>query len=441
MRGILRDTFRGLLARPVRTLLQWVTFGLGFALVLMVVAGLEGGRSQIRESLYNLGVDVIAVFNPLEVKVSHLPRIGDLPAARLAPTIKIGTAGDRLIDRQAYLSLRQELGGDVRQVLPFGIEMTSIEYVGFTRNTTLMTTRPGFAEILRTGLLAGRFLREDDEFVSGGISPVALDEALARDFAKDDPGSLVGKVIPFTRGGTTEQGRVVGIVTDPIVLRQHLNVFDSQASARTLSARRLEFTNLYLPFRVEEDRLQGIIIQAHGAEDIAETERRLDTFFEERGIVPYYHVMKHWVESVLEVVERASLLLHFFWVVSLIVLIVISGTIALLAVEERYPEIAIQRVEGAPIARVVTALLGEGIILALASLPLGAAIGHLLWHGWPAIGIDGLGVAIGFEPALSPGTFVTIGALLLVTGAMAYVLPAYRLAKLPPAYALGRFEN
>lgn len=441
MKSLAYDIWRGIGMRPVRSILQWLTFACGFALVLLVVGGLGGGRAQVRDTLYNLGVDVIAMFNPLEVKVSHLPQAQNVPGVSRLPMVRLGSAGERRLDREAFFELRETFGSEVRQVLPFGIEMTTARFRSKAMNTTLMTTGPGFTQILRTGILSGRFLDESDRYVSGEVNPVALDEALARSLNEEDPGALVGERIEFTRDGETQAGVVVGVVTDPIVLRQHLSVLDSQASARALPLRRLEFTNLYLPFREQEDELQGVMVQALEAAQIDPLRDSLGEFFDARGIDPYYHVMKRWVDEVLAVVDRASALMHFFWILSLAVLVVISATIAVLAVEERYTEIAICRVEGAPVSRVVTALLGEGVVLSLASLPLGWLIANGLWYGWPAVGIEGLGAMLDLQPVLPWPTLVGVASLLILTGALAYVLPAYRVAHLPPAYSLGRFEN
>ena len=168
--------------------------------------------------------------------------------------------------------------------------------------------------------------------------------------------------------------------------------------------------------------------------DIDAIGQQMATFFAERGADPYYHVQKQWVDSIAEIVDRFSALSHFFWLLDLLVVLVLAGTIALLAVEERYHEIAIRRVEGASVSQVVWPLVGEGALLALASVPLGYLLARWILSqfvtpilAWPPI-LPGLAL-MGLPP------------LFLLVGIASNLRPARRVARLSPTVVLREYEG
>jgi putative ABC transport system permease protein len=137
-----------------------------------------------------------------------------------------------------------------------------------------------------------------------------------------------------------------------------------------------------------------------------------------------------WVDSLVDIVDRFSFLTHFLWMVDLAGVLILVGTIAMLAVEERYAEVAIRRAEGARVSEVVMPLLGEGITLALVALPIG--YGLALW-----ILEQFVQPVLVWEPRLPQLAIYGTPVLLLLVGIATNLLPARRVARISPARVLG----
>jgi len=416
---MLRTAITAILRHPGRSTLLVLTFALGFASVLAVVATIEGGRRSIRSDVLSLGVDVVAALNPVD--------LGPLPAlGSLAP-------GTRPVDAAAASELAAELGDSVAAVIPLRMELGLVAAPGRTVTTTLMATSPRFAGVMRSGLLAGRFLDAHDRFPGpespGARVPVVLDEALARLIAPESPGELVGEEIALTRAGLARPAVVVGVMRDPISLRRHLDAFDGQAGARAVVAKRLEFRNVYLPWRADADPPSGVLVQLHDPEDADLALPRLEAFFSARGMRPYIYAQRSWAEFVIGIVDRFSSLSHFIWVVDLLVVVLLTATISLLSVDERTSEVALRRAEGATRAQVVRPLLVEATLLALLSMPIGYALGRAVLE-------FGIRPVLDWPPYLPPLAVWGTPAAVLLAAWLAHLLPARRIARLEPAAVL-----
>lgn len=414
---MIKNAILPILHHPGRSALLVLTFGLGFASVLTMVATIEGGRRSIHDDATALGVDIIACLNP--VSIGPLPVVGSFGE------------GERPIDAAAALELGDALGDDVHAVVPMRLELVLVRDDVRTATTTLMATTHEFGGVVRSGILAGRFLDAGDHYPDepGRPVPAVLDEALARDFAPDDPARLVGTSLSLFRGGKRGVVTVLGVVRDPISLRKHLQAFDGQSQARQVSARRLEFKNVYVPWRPEVDAPSGVLVQLNDPDDVEAIVPRLDAFFSARGMKPFFHVQRTWVQFVIDIVDRFSSLSHFFWAIGLIVVVALTGTISLMSVEERFGEVALRRAEGATRLDVVLPLWGESTILALLSMPVGYGI---------AQGIIAFGVRpiLDWPPYLPPLAIWGTPVVVLVVAWCAYLLPARWVARLEPAAVL-----
>jgi hypothetical protein len=416
-----REVWIPIVRHPGRSTLLVLTFALGFASVLATVATIEGGRRSIREDVMSLGVDVIAALNPIEM--AHIPLLGAL------------ARGKRPIDAPAASDLGIELGDTVRAVIPLRMELVLVRAEERAVATTAMATTPRFEGVLRTGLLAGRFLDGGDRVHDDPEIPVpaVLDEALARELG-GDPAAHVGRELTLLRDGRPGRVRIVGVLRDPISLRRHLEAFDGQARARAVTARRLEFKNIYLPWRAAVDAPSGVLVQLHDPDDAEAVLPRLEAFFAERSMSPYYHVQRRWVDFVIEIVDRFSSLSHFIWVVDLLVVVILTATISLLSVDERAGEVALRRAEGATRAQVVLPLLGEATLLAILSIPLGYAIGSAILE-------YGIRPVLDWPPHLPPLAVWGTPASIVAAAWLAHLLPARRIARLEPAAVLAEHRE
>lgn len=416
----MRVAIAAILRHPGRSTLLVLTFALGFASVIAIVATVEGGRRSIRSDVLSLGVDVIAALNP--VSLGPLREIGEL------------SPGSRAIDAAAVHELQAELGDTVAAVIPLRMELVLVGSGERSVATTLMATSPRFAGVMRTGLLAGRFLDDGDRSPAAGAtdappSPAVLDEALARLLSPEDPAALVGALVVLTRAGRPLSARVVGVMRDPITLRKHLDAFDGQAAARTVVAKRLEFRNIYVPWRADSDPPSGVLIQVHDPEDAEDELPRLAGFFSSRGMDPYLYAQRTWADFVIGIVDRFSFLSNFLWIVDLLIVVVLTATISLLSVEERTAEVALRRAEGATRTQVVLPLLVEATLLALLSLPVGYALGRLVLE-------IGIRPVLDWPPHLPPLAVAGTPAAIIVAAWLAHFLPARRIARLDPAAVL-----
>ena len=176
----------------------------------------------------------------------------------------------------------------MKAVIPFKVELGAVR--SLFRSPTIMATTHEYVGIFRNGLLGGRFLLPEERFGEGTTS-VVLDEALARE-QSDEPLTLLGTEFDGVRNGKKFRGKVVGVLRDPISLRKHLGVFDSQASARTLQARRLEFRNIYLPIDAAQEDPSGIVLQAHSVDEVDQVADRAYDVLSAEGVEPWLHVQK-----------------------------------------------------------------------------------------------------------------------------------------------------
>lgn len=406
---LIREISLGLRRNPVRNILIFLTMCLGYSSVLITIATVEGGRSSIQNDLESLGLDCIACLNPVQVG-----------------WLRLGEKKGKRVDHEAGVVLRERLGADVRAVIPFKMELAGLtDLFRAKRSPTFMVTTHEFGGVLASGMLAGRFLDENDS-IEMDPTPVAVDEALAREW-NEDPKSLVGEVFTTRRAGKPLRVRVVGVLRDPISLRRQLESFDSQGMARSISSRRLEFKNIYLP--MADEAPSGIIVQVKDVDAVERIADEVEAILAEMDMQPFLHVQKTWAEFLIDMVNRFSRLAHFFWIVNLLVVLLLNSTIATLAIEERYPEIAIRRVEGASLRQVLLPLVGEGVVLAIPALPLGLVLALVVQHTWIA-------PILHWEPKLDALAVIGTALTVLVLGAASNFVPARRVARLSPARVL-----
>lgn len=414
MGSVVRDTVTGIWRHPARSVLIALTFALGFASALVTVATVEGGRRTLRTDLRALGTDVIVALNPIHLTIPFITQFQ--------------THHDP-VDASAVRGLRDELDGAVRAVVPLHMEMSVVEAGTKSITAPLLLTMSDFRSVFAKGMLSGEFFPAGGSFTADRPIPVALDEALARDLTGGAPASIVGSEVTLTRGGKTYRARVTGVMKDPISFRKQVEAFDVTSRARTLTARRLEFRNIYAPIDLDRDAPSAVLVQVKSMSEIDGMLARVKSFFGRRGARPGYFVQRNLVAKLIEIVDRFSFLAHFLWVVDLAVVLLLSATIALLAVEERFREVAIRRVEGATVRAVVLPVVGEGVALALVALLPGALL---------ALGIERIFVEplLTWPPYLPWQAITGMPVLLVAVSVAAHLLPARRIARLSPARVL-----
>jgi ABC-type antimicrobial peptide transport system permease subunit len=333
--------------------------------------------------------------------------------------------------------LARELGRDARRIIPMEVGLGQVLARSDSKDadpltTTVVAAPPELFSMIRVGMLAGRAYTPDGKTAGGDdVIEVVLDEALAREIRPDDPGSLVGTEVGARRPGQVFQGRIVGVLRDPITLRKHMKVFDTSSSARIVTGRRLEFRNLYVPYVEGQDAVSLLLIQVADLEGLSPGEERIRDFFSTREEEPFVFAQKTWIDAIGVYVNRFSFLAHFFWILNLGVVLVLSSAIAGLAIEERFRELAIRRVEGATLGQVLLPILGEGGVLAGLAIPVGWGLSE-----W--ILADYVVPTLGWPPVVPGHFWIWLPLLLVGVGLATYGVPGRRVARRAPVSVLAR---
>ena len=411
---LIRDAFTRIARHRVRSILVTLTFVLGLASVISIVGTIEGGRKAIGHDLEALGTDLVALVNPISLGSVALGSV---------------TEGDPIVEKDME-SLNQVIGEEIDSMSPLIIDLGLTTYQGISWRHTMVSTTPGFESVLRSGILAGRFLNDEDRWPESSELPVptAIDEALALKFFYRAEDAL-GQRFRSIRKGKAFDCEIIGVVKDPLLLRQHMSSFDATSRARSIPARRLEFLNLYMPWREGVDEPSVVILDVKDVDTVEKVEPQIARWISEQSKGVYLHVQKEWTGVILEMVDRFRGLGHFIWVLNLIIVLILTATISLLAIDESMEEVALKRAEGALVYQVIgPVFLEAGILALLAMIP-----GYFL--GLKIIEV-GIVPVLGWQAWLPLETLVGTFVALLLTAMLSAVLPAWRVATLDPAPVL-----
>jgi ABC-type lipoprotein release transport system permease subunit len=232
------------------------------------------------------------------------------------------------------------------------------------------------------------------------------------------------------RLGLPQTIRVVGVMKDPFEIRKKFDELDVTGSARSRILRMMEFKSIYVPgsFTRPDQTIHGAVIKVPAGRDPIQLARKLNDMLGGGGSV-WVWARKEWIGNVIEAADFGTQVANIVWVIVLFVTGVMITTVSLVAIRERYREIAIRRTEGARRSQIVGQLLTENLLLsaaagvvALALSRWAASLLHAHFISWPPAFLP-------FDLALALGSGVLLGAL-------ATVLPARRAASLDPVEVL-----
>lgn len=411
---MITEALSRIIRHRIRALLMILTFVLGLASVISIVGTIEGGRKAIGHDLEALGTDLVALVNPISLG-----------------TLALGTSTEGVpVAEEDLDSLLEKVGSRIDSMSPLVIDLGLTTHREISWQHTMVSTTPGFQSVLRSGMLAGRFLTDEDRWPENPEQPVptVIDEALALKFYSQAESAL-GKRFESIRKGKALDCEIIGVVRDPLLLRQHMSSFDATSKARSVPARRLEFLNLYMPWRPEVDEPSVVILDVMDVDTVAAVEPVVASWIRENGKGVYLHVQKEWTGVILEMVDRFRGLGHFIWVLNLIIVLILTATISLLAIDESLEEVALRRAEGASIRQVTGPVFLEAGILAMLALAPG------YWLGLKVIEI-GIVPVLGWQAWLPPTTLLGTFCALIATAMLSALVPAWRVATLDPAPVL-----
>lgn len=391
---------RGLFRRRLQSCLLLIALTVAIAGTMTIMAVLSGIKEQMVQDLQRIGLDVVNVqiqpslgnFLNAPIKVKDTRWMREVSSGVVAPLrvqMAVGSAADA-DERQEFL---------------------------------LLATTSQWGEIVPLEMIEGRF------FEAGERNVCVLDEWVAlRLFS---PGEVIGRELIVHRTGTTRSLRIVGVMKDPLEIRKRMDEYDFTGSARTTLNRMMEFKSVYVPGEFEEPErsIHGAVIKAPPGGDAVRMAQRLRAEAQSRKQPVSIWARREWVERIVDGADLMTRIASMIWVIVLLVTGVMILTISLVAIRERYRELAIRRTEGARRFHVVGQLLIENLLLSFTAGLL--ALGLARWVGiqlearylsWPP-------AFLFHEMALAVGLGVAIGAL-------ATLLPAYRAASLDPVRVL-----
>ena len=399
-RSVLIFAARGLLRRRLQTSLLIVALTAAIAGTMTIMAILSGIKEQMARDLQRIGLNV--------VNVQVQPSLGNL----LNAPIKVKDT-----------DWMREISSGV--VAPLRVQMalsSSKDPAGMTE-TLLLSTTSRWSEIIPLEMTEGRFFKNSETGVC------VLDEWVARRLFS--PGEAVGNDLVLHAQGTPNRLRIVGVMKDPLEIRKRMDHYDFAGSARSTANRIMEFKSVYAPgdFADPEQSIHGAVIKAPPGTDAVRLAQALQAEADSRELPIFIWARRAWVNRVVEGADLMTRIASMFWVIVLLVTGMMILTISLVAIRERYRELAIRRTEGARRMHVVGQLLVENLLLSLTSglLAIGLArlAGRVLderYLSWtPAFLVHEMALAIGLG---------------VVIGAAATLAPAYRAASLDPVRVL-----
>jgi putative ABC transport system permease protein len=267
---------------------------------------------------------------------------------------------------------------------------------------------PGYFEVLRTPVLAGRAFEERD--AAGTPAVVVVNQALARRYFPGE--SPIGKRIDF-RWETTGMQEIVGVVGD----------------VRELGLHQPAEPTIYIPLEQRPDPWAYLVVRTAGdPNNIVPLLRQTVASLDRNLPLAEVRTLDDLVTAGVADRRLAMSLFAAFSTLSLVLAALGLYAVISYTVVQRRQEIGIRMALGALAKHVVRSVLAQGLALIVAGAALGALAA--LWLGRFLSGlVFGVGTA-------DPATFAGVALLLVMTALLASVVPALRAAHLDPASVL-----
>lgn len=408
---------RHLARHPLRAALSALTCAVAIAVTVNVVSLSYGMDEDIRRD--------IARFGRLTIDVGRSPvlRAG-------AERVPFGTAE---VER-----VRAAVEGLGAVVVPTATARVTARGDVEVPRVVLASVGEGFPRTLAVAVKAGRFFTAAE-----AAAPVCvLDESAGRAlFPGVAPAQVVGRTVTLSAPPGFEV-TVVGVLEDPMTYRALFESFDEGRSSRTLISALLSFRNVYVPLEaggrgVSDDLTTVSVVLADEARVDLAMERlsrlypRADMDADPASVAPVnVFARRTWIDAFGGSTQTGAMLGNLVWIIVCLVACVMVSTLNLVAIRERYDEIAVRRCEGARRRDIVVQVAAEGVVTAVVGGLLGLPLG--------VVGADVLAGLVAFPFRFDvrfAGLAVGVAALL---GLLSSALPARRAAALDPAAVLSR---
>ena len=422
----IRTAAASLRRRPLQAALLCLTAAAGIASVVAVISVVSGGTQAFLSDMSKLGIDVIVFTIPRETR-QEIVKEG--PVAGMADFITRRTISEG--DAEAMDDFF--VGRDVRVSLVMG-DMMPVAATGGSATALVLSIDLEFMKLFTLPLKSGRWFEERD--LADGARICLVDEARAAElFGTTD---VAGRKIRLGVEETVEL-TVIGVVSDPLSLRAHMERFDTGSLARDIVTQHLTFKNVYIlrgafekPEGLQMKPFPFLLIKPGEGESLQSVRQEAQTRLDSLGVASSCYTMDGWIKMLQRATDRIDTGSSVIWIIILGVAGILIMTVSALAVRERFREIAIRRVEGATRIDIVVQVGLESLVLTLVGGVLGVVVGVFLALALSSWVVEWPAFFSFWEIAFALGLAVFLGAV-------AGVLPALRAARVDPAATL-RYE-
>lgn len=405
-----QEIFEAISKNKLRTILTGVSVASGiFILVILLGAG-KGIENGIQKQFEQDAVNRISVWTNVTTKEYKGLNLGRrIQLHNLDFDNSVRQFGENLENKSSVYSI---WSGNV----VFGKETGTYRVEG---------VHPDYQFIENAGMLKGRFINYSD--LKNFEKSAVIGNKVSNDIFKKGEQPL-GQKINIAGGIYT----VVGVFTDPGGEREESRVFLPISTAqKAFSAgdtiRSLAYT---LAKRASFD--QAVAESDAFAKQLGVMLRKNHTVApDDEGAITIHSSL----EEAKKVYMMTDIIRYFFWTVGILTIIagvVGVGNIMLIIVKERTKEIGIRKALGAPPLSIITMILQESVFVTTIAGFTGLLFGMLVWEFiGPMVQSDFF-----YHPEVDFNIAITTLLILVIAGAFAGFIPAYRAAKIKPIIAL-----
>lgn len=405
-----QEIFEGLIKNKLRTVLTGVSVASGiFILVILLGAG-NGIQNGIQRQFAQDAVNRLSVYPGITKKEYKGLGVGRSIQLRNADYELATTLFADYIDKKSAI---------------FSVWNGAVVFKKETGNYSVEGVHPDYQFIENASITNGRFINHSD--VASYEKNVVIGKKVATDLFKHNEEPLGQKL---NISGIVYN--VVGVYTDPGGEREESKVFIPIATAQKAysagdSIRSMSFT---MKPNVSFD---DALAQSN------EFSIKLETLLKNKYTIAPDDDGALYISNSLEQAKNIYIITGgvkaFFWFVGICTIIagvVGVGNIMLIIVKERTKEIGIRKALGASPFSIVSMVLQEAVFITVIAGFSGLILGLLVWE------LIGPMVEADFftRPEVDFNVAITTLILLIVAGAFAGFVPAYRAAKIRPIVAL-----
>lgn len=405
-----QEIFEGLIKNKLRTVLTGVSVASGiFILVILLGAG-NGIQNGIQKQFERDAANQISVWPGVTQKEFNGLGIGR--------QIQLHNADYQLATTLLadYIEYKSAI---------YSVWSGNIVYKKETGTYSVEGVHPDYQFIENASIVKGRFINHND--INNYEKNVIIGQKVANDLFKNGEEPLGEKL---NVSGTIY--KVVGVYTDPGGEREESKVFIPITTAQKAYSAGENIRSMSFTLKKSDD------FDAAVAESQAFT-HQLQTFLKARHNIAPDDEGALYINNSLEQAKNIYIITGgvqaFFWFVGICTIIagvVGVGNIMLIIVKERTKEIGIRKALGASPFSIVTMVLQEAVFITVIAGFTGLIVGLLVWE------LVGPMVEADFftRPEVDFNVAITTLILLIVAGAFAGFVPAYRAAKIRPIIAL-----